>query len=381
MVVAVAERHVDHGEPLEVVAGLVFHGHADAAVQLDRRLAHEPRRFAGLHLGCVDRLLAFLGVGLGRHHRGVVGHAACFLQRGQHVDRLVLQHLEGADGDAELLARLEIIDGELMQRGHRARRLGGQSGNCLVHRVLQDSKSLVGTCDHRFRSDADGRQRHIRCPLPVLRWIAAPRHAVGLGIDQEQPDAVAVGATTGDARRHDQLVGAVAGKHDCFLAFDRIAALAVRARRRGDIGKIEAGLALLMRQRQGQLAFDDSRHQLLQEIGVAGMAQHAAAEHHGRHIGLDGQCPSERFGDDHGLGEALAQAAVFLGKRHAQQAQVGILLPECRLVALRLLHVAHALGKIAVGVGEQALDTLLQLTLLVVEIEIHDVTFPRGAPW
>ena len=113
-------------------------------------------------------------------------------------------------------------------------------------------------------------------------------------------------------------------------------------------------------------------------VGIAGMAQHAAAEHHRRHIGLDGQCLSERLGDDHGLGEALAQAAVFLGEGHAQQAQLGILLPECRLVALRLLHVAHALGKIAVGVGEQPLDTLLQLTLLVVEIEIHDVYVPSA---
>ena len=39
MHVGVAEQHVDHRHALEVVADIVFHGHADAAVQLDRFLA------------------------------------------------------------------------------------------------------------------------------------------------------------------------------------------------------------------------------------------------------------------------------------------------------------------------------------------------------
>src|SRR5438105_1726860 len=39
MIVGISERGIDRGHPLEVVADLVFHGHADAAVQLDRLLA------------------------------------------------------------------------------------------------------------------------------------------------------------------------------------------------------------------------------------------------------------------------------------------------------------------------------------------------------
>ncbi len=41
MVVRVAEGVFDHGQPLEVVADLGLHGHADAAMELDRLLADE----------------------------------------------------------------------------------------------------------------------------------------------------------------------------------------------------------------------------------------------------------------------------------------------------------------------------------------------------
>ena len=96
----------------------------------------------------------------------------------------------------------------------------------------------------------------------------------------------------------------------------------------------------------------------------------------GGEIGLDDERPAERLGDDHGLGEALAEAAMLLGERHGEEPEVGILLPQRGAVALRLLHVAHALVEIAVAGGEQPLDAVLQLPLLVVEIEIHGCKFP-----
>ena len=40
----------------------------------------------------------------------------------------------------------------------------------------------------------DGRQRHVGGAHAVLRGIAAAGDAVGLGVDQEQADAAAVGA-------------------------------------------------------------------------------------------------------------------------------------------------------------------------------------------
>ena len=182
---------------------------------------------------------------------------------------------------------------------------------------------------------------------------------------------LALGAAARRARGDDQLVGAVAVQDDALLALQRVAALAVGARRGGRIGEVVARLPLLVRQRQGQLALDDSRHQLLQQRGVAGVAQRAAAQHDRRQVGLDRQRAAERLGEDHGLGQALPEPAVLLGERHAEQAELGVLPPQRGAVALRLLHVALALGEIAVGVGKQPLDAVLELALLVVEIEIH----------
>ncbi len=171
------------------------------------------------------------------------------------------------------------------------------------------------------------------------------------------------------------LSAVVAVQHDVLLALQRVAALAVGARGGGGVGDVVARLPLLVRQRQRQPALGDGRHQLLEQRLVAGMAQRAAAQHDGGEIGLDDEAAAERLGDDHGLGQPLAEPAVLLGEGHGQQPEVGILLPQGGAVALGLLHVAHALAELAVAVGEQPLDAVLQLALLVVEIEIHGLRF------
>src|SRR4051812_5693298 len=54
MIVGIAEHRIDHRDALEVVPDLVLHGHADAAVELDRLLAHELARAADLHFRSAD---------------------------------------------------------------------------------------------------------------------------------------------------------------------------------------------------------------------------------------------------------------------------------------------------------------------------------------
>src|SRR5215831_6987371 len=105
------------------------------------------------------------------------------------------------------------------------------------------------------------------------------------------------------------------------------------------------------------------------------MAQRAASEYDGGKIGFDGERAPERLGDDHGLGEALAEAAMLLGKRHRQQPEVGVLLPQRGAVALRLLHVGEALVELAIVGGKQSLEAVFELPLLVVEIEVHELCF------
>src|SRR5215467_9525777 len=106
------------------------------------------------------------------------------------------------------------------------------------------------------------------------------------------------------------------------------------------------------------------------------MAQRAAGEYDGGKIGFDGERAPERLGDDHGLGEALAQAAMLLGKRHRQQPEVGVLLPQRGAVALRFLHVGEALIELAIVGGQQSLEAVFELPLLVVEIEVHELCSP-----
>src|ERR1700754_5165665 len=61
VIVGVAKAVLDHGQPLEVVTDLGLHGHADAAMELDRLLADELQRFADLHFRGRKRRGALFG--------------------------------------------------------------------------------------------------------------------------------------------------------------------------------------------------------------------------------------------------------------------------------------------------------------------------------
>src|SRR6266436_7601137 len=128
VVLGVAEGVLDHGEALEIVADLGFHGHADAAMKLDRLLADEFQRLADLHLRRGNSGRALLGVvEIGRHgrkHR----HAAGLLDRDEHVGGAVLQGLEAADRHAELLSRFQIFDGGFQRFIHGADGLRAHRG-------------------------------------------------------------------------------------------------------------------------------------------------------------------------------------------------------------------------------------------------------------
>src|SRR4051812_11564543 len=136
MMIGVAERLVDHGGALEVVADLVLHGHADAAVQLDRAFADDLRGASDLNLGSGNGLPPFDGVRFLAHHGGEHRHRARLLQRDQHVARAVLQYLEIADRHAELLALLEVVDGDLVHGAHCADGFGGKRRNAGIHGLL-----------------------------------------------------------------------------------------------------------------------------------------------------------------------------------------------------------------------------------------------------
>src|SRR5665213_649535 len=105
-----AELGLDQRRALEVMADRHFLGHAHAAVELDGVLADEAAGAADLDLGRRDRLGPVMR-DLGKLDVSHVGHRHRLLELHEHIDHAVLEHLEGSDGGAELLALPGVFDG------------------------------------------------------------------------------------------------------------------------------------------------------------------------------------------------------------------------------------------------------------------------------
>ena len=105
-------------------------------MQLNGALADEFARTPDLHLHRRHLPAPFQRIRLLRHHRRQHGHGTRFFQGDHHLSRAMLQGLESPDGTAELLARLQIIQGQFLQRIHRAKRFTGQRGDGFIHHAI-----------------------------------------------------------------------------------------------------------------------------------------------------------------------------------------------------------------------------------------------------
>ena len=159
---------------------------------------------------------------------------------------------------------------------------------------------------------------------PSMRRIAAPRHAVRLGVDQKQADAVAVGLLAGDARARRSACRrsrrAARGSSRRRARNRRRLSWRAWSRRRRDRS---APAVSACAKASCQLAGRDLRQELALLRIAAAVAQEAAAQHDSGEIRLEHKRAAERFHDDHGLDRAAADAAVLFGKRHAEQAKLG----------------------------------------------------------
>ena len=91
-------------------------------------------------------------------HGGEHRHAARLLERDEHVRGAVLQRLEGADGDAELLAGLQVFDGGLERFVHRADRLGAQRRVASSATRSTSGSAVLGIAEHGVGADLDIRR-------------------------------------------------------------------------------------------------------------------------------------------------------------------------------------------------------------------------------
>jgi hypothetical protein len=65
----------------------------------------------------------------------------------------VLQGLELADRHAELLARLEVLEGDFVERRHDADGLGAERGIGVVDRALDERQGAAGGSDQGLGAD------------------------------------------------------------------------------------------------------------------------------------------------------------------------------------------------------------------------------------
>ena len=131
---------LEHRQALEVVAGDVLVGDADAAVQLDALLADEAHAdWPSCTLAC-DSARRRCARRLAELEAGVVAHRAGQFELHLHVGDAVAQRLEAGDRHAELLARVHVVDGDRHQPVHQAHGLGAGRGDADVDRVLEHGR-------------------------------------------------------------------------------------------------------------------------------------------------------------------------------------------------------------------------------------------------
>jgi hypothetical protein len=252
--------------------------------------------------------------------------SSAMLKRDQHFGGAMLQRLEAADGGAELLSGLEIIDRRLVHSRHRADGLGGERRHRCVRDALDQRECGAGFADHGIGADFHAGERHFGGALTVDGVIAASRNAGRRGIDNKQSDAVLLALAAADARRNDKALCAVAVQHQTFGAVEHVTR-SFAARRGGDIGEIVTRLPFTVRERQDQIAGGDLRNKFAAQRFARAKPQQTAAQHHGGEIGFKRQRPPDRLHHNHGLDRPAAQSAVLLGKRQPEQTKLGVLAP------------------------------------------------------
>jgi len=106
----------------------------------------------------------------------------------------VLQHLEAADGHAELFACLEVFQCQLMQRAHRAHSLRTQGRNGDGGNAVDQIRPAIRLAEHRARGKLHAGQAHRRRALPILCRDTAPGTPAVAGSTRNSVIAIAIRA-------------------------------------------------------------------------------------------------------------------------------------------------------------------------------------------
>ena len=126
----------------------------------------------------------------------------------------MLQRLEFADQLAELLALLQVGDGAAEHLFAQAHHFGSHRAAADVEHAFQQRSALIDLAEHAVGIDLDIAEFNARRIVRIDHHGALDGEALGLGIDQEQRQPVALAGRAARARRDDQEIGGVAVDHE-----------------------------------------------------------------------------------------------------------------------------------------------------------------------
>ena len=318
-----------HGQPLEVVADNVLVDDAHGAVQLHGLLADEARRLSDIRLRTGDRPLPrdrILRVSInGSHNR----HGANLLSRDIHVRHPVLQSLERADRNAELLATFQITQRRLVQRDHDPQCFRAERRPGPIDGTLQHTERLARDANHRVLIHGDVVELHIARSTSRLRRIRDHAQPRGITFYEEERHAACIGGRAAIASRNQQIVRRWRIEHDGLTSAQPPAVTGLLGRA-GDMRKIVATRSLIGCQGDLQLARGDLRQQQSGERLRSRVTEQPAAQHDSAQVGLEQEPLAHLLHHGHDVDGIAAQAAEFLRERQRQQPQVGITRPAFR---------------------------------------------------
>ena len=131
-----------------------------------------------------------------------------------------------------------------------------------------------------------------------------------------------------------------------------------------------ARVGLVVRERHAQFAAPDCGKQSLLLGLAAGVTDEAPAQHDRGEIGFQHQARSKCFHHDHSVDRGAVQTAERLGKGQSEHAELSVLAPRVRAVALRRTHKLAARLEIVL-LPDESPQRILQGGLLFAEFEIH----------
>ena len=251
----------------------------------------------------------------------------------------MLQRLEFADQLAELLALLEIRHGAAEHLVAQPHHFGGDRAAADIEQIVQQRPAGIDLAEHAVGVDLDIVELDARRVVRVDHDGALGRNALGLGIDQEQRDALGLAGRAAGARGDDQEIGGVTVDHQRLCALQLEAVAGARRLHRG----LQRAMfcALVDRQRREQRACGNLRQifRLLRRAAAA--RQRRGREHAGREERRRHQGAADLFHDDAGLDAAEPAAAEFFRHQQAGEAHLGKALPELAGEAGGVLAVAQ----------------------------------------